>query len=153
MGIFDILTRPMNIYLIISTILLSTVKISTVPIGLVLVNKYPLWEIALYSASGGVLGSFVFFYLTKYINLYFKKRRSKKTKTKKIKWKKNRRLVNIKNKFGLIGLSLSIGIVSVPVGAILLSKYYGKDKRAIFSLIASSIFWGTGLTYLTALFM
>ena len=145
----------MNIYVIISTILVGTVKISTVPVGLVLLNKYPLWEIALYSSIGGILGSFVFFYLTKYINLYFAKRRIKKgiKKDKKIKFKKNRRLVKIKNKFGLFGLSFSIGIVSVPVGAILLSKYYGKDKRAIFALIASSIFWGTGLTYFTALFM
>lgn len=135
----------MDIWVIFVSILLSAVKLLTTPIGLVLINEYDLWEIGLVSSIGGIVGSVTFYLLG---SMIFNKL-AKKNKDKKTNFKKNRKLVNIKKKFGLFGLSMSIGIISVPLGTLLVSKYYSKSKWPIPILIGCSVIWGFGATYIT----
>jgi polyferredoxin len=77
-------------------------------------------------------------------------RKSKIKKKKKINFKRNRKIIRIKDKFRLFGVSMTIGIISVPVGSILVGKYFGKNKKAIPTLIAASFIWSFGITYITA---
>ena len=137
----------MDIWVIFVSILLSAVKLLTTQIGLVLINEYELWQIGLVSSTGGIVGSITFYLLG---SMIFKRIAKKnKVKDKKTNFKKNRKLVNIKKKFDLFGLSMSIGIISVPLGALLVSKYYSKSKWPIPMLIGCSIIWGFGATYIT----
>ena len=48
-------------------------------------------------------------------------------------------------------MSMTIGIISVPIGSILVGKYYNTKKLAIPSLMVSSVIWGFSVTYITAL--
>lgn len=131
--------------------LLSGVKLLFTPIGAVtaLADMFSLIEIALFCAAGGITGSVVFFYIGKGIDKAGAKKPRKPGK--KIFTKQNRKIVRIKHKFGLYGMSLTIGIISVPIGAILVGKYFNTDKRAIPALILSSIAWSFAITYITAL--
>lgn len=130
--------------------LLSGVKLLFTPIGAVttLSDIFSLVEIALICASGGIFGSIIFFYIGKGLDKAGAKKPRKEGK--KIFTKQNRKIVGIKHKFGVYGMSLTIGIISVPIGAILVGKYYNTDKKAIPALILSSIAWSFAITYITA---
>lgn len=141
----------MKIGFAVSLFLLSALKLLFTPIGAVLMpSQYPsLLEIALISSAGGAVGAIVFFFVGKGIDKISTKPRDP---NKKIFTNKNRKIIRIKNKFGLIGMSLTIGIISVPIGAILVGKYFNTQKAAIPTLILSALAWGFAVTYITALF-
>jgi membrane protein DedA with SNARE-associated domain len=136
----------MELGTVIVSLLLSTIKLTFTPVGLVLLNKYELWEIATVCTAGGMIGSTVFFLLGKWI---FQQIAKKSKDSTKVNFKKNRKLVNIKYRFGLFGVAMSIGLVSVPIGSLLVSKYYSKNKLALPTLLLCSLIWGLGTTYLT----
>ena len=54
----------------------------------------------------------------------------------------------MKNKIGVWGLSASIGILSVPVGAILVAKYFPNHRWAIPSLVFWSFIWTLLATFI-----
>lgn len=134
-----------------SMFLMSGVKLLFTPIFAVLgaQDNFTLLEIALICAAGGALGSLIFFFVGKGIDKAGAKRPRKPGK--KIFTKQNRKIVGIKHKFGLYGMSLTIGIISVPIGAILVGKYFNTDKKAIPALLLSSLIWSFAITYVTAL--
>ena len=134
----------------LSLFLFSGVKLLFTPMFAVFLPKtFPcLIEVAYVSSLGAIIGSIVFFFIGKGIDKIGTKKRKP---GKKIFTKKNKRIIKIKNKFGLFVMSMTIGIISVPLGAILVGKYYNTNKLAIPSLICASIIWGFSVTYITAL--
>ena len=116
--------------------------------GYVIADSFPLLEIALVCGLGASFSALIFFFVGKAIDDAGAKRQAKKAK--KINFKRNRKIIGIKNKFKLFGVSMTIGIISVPIGSILVGKYFGKDKKAIPTLIAASFIWSFGVTYITA---
>lgn len=134
----------------IGLFLFSAVKLLFTPIGAVLLPKlYPsLFEVAYVCSAGAISGSIVFFYIGKGLDKISTKPRKP---GKKIFTKRNKKIINIKNKFGLLGVSMTIGIISVPIGAILVGKYFNTRKLAIPTLILASVVWGFAVTYTTAL--
>ena len=132
---------------ILLAFLLSSIKLLFAPIGFVLDDAFPLITIAIICALGGSAGSVVFFYMGKQLNKFTKKKTDQK-KTKVFS-KKNIFLVKIKNRFGLYGTAMTIGIISVPLGAILVGKYFGKETKAIPVLIVASFIWSFSVTYTT----
>ena len=63
-------------------------------------------------------------------------------KEKKIVTKKNRRIIRIKQRYGLIGIALSTPfLLSIPVGTFLVVRYYRASKFKFAYLIASNIVW------------
>ena len=139
----------MNFLEALSAFLLSGIKLLFTPMGYAAVNVFPLLEIALICAAGGIFGSVIFYFVGKGLD----KLGEKKARTKKIFTNQNRRIINIKNNFGLFGTAMTIGIISVPLGAILVGKYFNKNKLAIPALISASILWSFLITYTTALFV
>jgi membrane protein YqaA with SNARE-associated domain len=138
-GIFEALTF----------ILLSAVKILFTPIGMIAAG-YSYWTTIAITSFGGVLGCVVFFYLGKGISKLFKSKKEKKTFTKQNRW-----IVRTKNSFGLLGMSATMGVISVPLATILVAKYFGKKKIALPALILSAIAWSfavTTVSYLIATF-
>lgn len=135
---------------IISAFFLSGVKLLFTPMGFAgyyANNINALLQIAVISGLGSVFSSIIFFLLGKGID-NLQSRKTKKNKP--INFKRNKMIIVIKNKFKLFGTSMTIGIISVPLGSILVGKYFGNEKMAIPSLIAASFIWSFGITFITA---
>jgi len=108
--------------------------------------KMSTTETLVYTNAGGIIGVLVFVFfsdmLLKAYNRYWPASLKFKKKTRVVFTKRNRRLVSIKKKYGLSGIViLSPLILSIPIGAFLTVKYYGKKKANILWLIAGQIFW------------
>lgn len=94
---------------------------------------------------GGVVGVVVFYFLGKLINKGINAlfARWKKNKTpKKAFTKNNRRLLFLKNKYGLIGIAtLTPILLSIPLGCFLAARFYRKKNSTIFIMLLSVIVW------------
>lgn len=130
--------------------LFSTVKLMVMPITLAATGKFPIHEVAFYCGLGGMVSAISFFFLGKKMDEFFKKKK-KKSQAKKIFSRKNILIVKVKNKFGLFGIAMTIGLISVPLGAIITGKYFGKHKMAIPTLIGCAFLWSFAMSYGTAL--
>ena len=84
---------------------------------------------------GGWLGTAVFYYAGGWVtdqieNLIRKVFRS--SKPKKRFTKGNRRIIKIKNAFGIWGITLlTPSFLSIPIGCVVAARYYEKDKRTV----------------------
>lgn len=125
---------------IILTILSSSVKFAmTFPLAVMQFN-FNFAETVLWTNVGGILGIYFFTYLSDKIIEWWK--RTFRKKRKKIFTKKNRRIVKIKQSYGLIGIALITPLLlSIPVGTFLMVRYYPRNKFKIAALIASNIIW------------
>ncbi len=73
----------------------------------------------------------------------WKKKREIKRQNKKKFTKRNKRMVHIRRDWGMWGLIVSSPVLlSIPVGAVLLRKYYGHRKRTIPSMLVYLLVWG-----------
>ncbi len=125
--------------------------------------KYNIFETIILTSSGGIFGILVFAFLTKPIsiafnflvdktrkNIIFKKiiPQSKiKKNPKSIFSKKNRRVIRVKQKFGLSGLAIITPIIlSIPVGTFIAVKYYTLNSKTILFLIFAVIMWSVVLS-------
>lgn len=142
----------MNSEIIVGLIIFSGLKLLMIPPSTIVLyeNSLPLFQVALCCATGASISGTIFFFIGKALDFASQKRSVKKQK--KINFKRNRRIIRIKNKFQAFGVSMMMGILSVPIASILVGKYFGKDKKAIPSLIAASFIWAFTLTYLSGTF-
>lgn len=130
----------------ILVIISSTWKFAaTFPVA-VYVFKMSFVETILYTNIGGLLGIVFFTFLSKgiirLIEVIRPKNKSSRKKPKNIFTKRNRRLVTIKNKYGLPGIVfLTPVLLSIPVGSFLIEKYYGKNKINFLFLVLSNVIW------------
>ncbi len=63
-------------------------------------------------------------------------------KRKKVFTNKNRRIVRIKQRYGLIGIAMITPLLlSIPVGTFLMIRYYQRSRFKFIALIASNIVW------------
>lgn len=134
---------------IIFTILSSSVKFAmTFPL-VVLQFRFSFAETILWTNVGGLMGIWFFAYLSdKLINWWQKTFRSRKKarvqvgKTKAIFTKRNRRIIRIKQKYGLPGIAMITPILlSIPVGTFLMVRYYNRSRLKFVSLVASNLIW------------
>ena len=130
----------------ILVIISSTWKFAaTFPLA-VYVFKMSFVETILYTNIGGLLGIVFFTFLSKgiirLIEVIRLKNKSSRKKPKNIFTKRNRRLVTIKNKYGLPGIVfLTPVLLSIPIGSFLIEKYYGKNKINFLFLVLSNVIW------------
>lgn len=118
---------------------------ATFPVAVYLFQM-SFFETILYTNIGGLLGVILFTLLSrgllKLLSAYRPKKWQNKEKEHKIFTKRNRRLVTIKKKYGLPGIVILTPVVlSIPVGAFLNTKYYGKQKSSYLFLLLSQIVW------------
>jgi len=138
-----------NLWPIIITFCAGALKLLVAPsFAVATFNLHPL-VVAITCGLGASFGSILFFFLGKKIIKIIDDKFPKKFK--KTPFTKNRKIISFKNKFNVFGVSMSIGILSVPIGSVLVAKYFSKNKKAIPSLIAASFIWSFSLTYFTAL--
>ncbi|MDG1475897.1 MAG: hypothetical protein P8Q14_02005 [Vicingaceae bacterium] len=101
---------------------------------------------------GGFTGILFFYYFSNWINKVIDKL-FKKNKKKKVFSKKVRRFINIKNKYGLIGIALITPvIISIPVGSFIASRFFAKNKFTLIFMLAGVTFWALTLPLLKLIY-
>lgn len=136
---------------ILLTILLSSVKFGmTFPLA-VMEFRFSFFETILWINMGGLAGIYFFAYLSKGLNRWIeskmkrwkaRKSGSVQEKSKRIFTKRNRRIVRIKQRYGLIGIAASTPLLlSIPVGVFLVVRYYPRNRMRYIWLVASNLAW------------
>ncbi|WP_317898681.1 hypothetical protein [Aurantibacillus circumpalustris] len=112
-------------------------------------------SVMLVSCGGGIAGNIFFTNLSAAILNAIHNFRLKRglVHRKKVFTRFNRRIITVKQKFGLAGLAFITPILlSTPVGAFLAERFY-KDKRKIMIyLSAATLFWGFALYFILIFF-
>ena len=138
----------MNWFAVFSVGLLATFKFMFAPFT-GLACELSFIETYITCVIGGTISSAVFFYFSKLLMLKLRSYRGKKQK--KVFTKTNKLVVWIKIKFGMIGICFwAPFFFSVPLGSIIVAKFYGKKKEAFFLIFLGmniNAFITTGLAY------
>lgn len=131
-------------------IIASGLKFFITPTAAIL-QGYSFLETICITIFGGSLGFFVFLKFGTVIKVLFRKWFPFKPKPQFTK--RNRFIIRIKTKYGLYGIALLTPcLLSIPLGAILASLFYSKDKRTIPVFIGSIVIWSLILTGATSFF-
>ncbi len=151
------------LYKIFYIIFLASTKFAISPMFAILQCKYNVFETIILTSIGGIAGVLIFAFLTKpivitfnfiidktKINILFHKINlrffSKKRQKNSFK-KRNKRIIKIKQKYGLIGLAILTPILlSIPLGTMIAVKYYTLNKKTILSLTSSVVMWSVVLS-------
>jgi len=131
-----------------SVFLVSGIKLvwGAVPMGLGF--GFSILKTIFVTCAGGFFGVLVFVLLSDFLIQRVKKRREKKKldtenkKPVKIFNRKNKMIVKIKKRFGLIGIAFLTPILfSIPLGCFLAMRYFKQKQKVISYMFASVIFW------------
>jgi hypothetical protein len=120
----------------------------------VVVFKFNFVKVITVSCLGGITGNILFTYLSAGIIRAVHNYRAKRNliHQKKIFTKFNRRIIRIKQRFGLTGIAfITPVILSTPVGAFLAERFFKHKRRVIIYLSISVVFWAL-LLYFVFLF-
>lgn len=128
---------------IILTIVLSSVKFAMVFPLVVLQFKFSFLETVLWTNLGGLAGVYFFAFLSEKLIAWWRRLFGKKKPSgKRIFTRRNRRIVRIKQKYGLPGIALFTPVfLSIPLGAFLMVRYYRTSRIKLTLLIVSNLFW------------
>ncbi len=157
-----ILFQISNFFKFVQILIISGLKFIIAP-PISLEMGFSWFQTVLFTTIGGIIGVIVSYYLgeillklfrillvqIKAILIYLKRVKltesaiaNNKKVQKKIFTKKNRFIVNIKGRFGLFGLAAITPIfLSIPLGTILISKYYPNKSKVFFALSSSVACW------------
>ena len=135
---------------ILLTILFSSFKFAaTFPLA-ILQFDFSFVETILWTNVGGIAGIYFFAFLSEKLIAWWKRtfRKSNRSiledeqQVKKTFTRKKRRMVRIKQKYGLIGIALTTPfLLSIPVGVFLAVRYYRTSKTKFIYLIGSNLLW------------
>lgn len=131
-----------DVWEIISVILLSAIKFSIGGVPLAIFYKFSFIKAVTTTSVGGILGVFTFSFISEWIINASKKilKRRQENRIKKIFTWKNKIIVWVKNKMGLIGLAiLTPTLLSLPLGLFLAVRYF-KDRNKIIIYMSISVF-------------
>jgi len=135
---------------IIITILFSSFKFAATFPLVIIQYEFSFLETILWTNVGGILGVYFFAFLSEKLLSWWKRtfRRSNKKiladeqQVKKIFTRRNRRIVRIKQRYGLMGIALITPfLLSIPVGVFLVVRYYHTSKTKFLYLIAANLIW------------
>jgi hypothetical protein len=120
----------------------------------IILFKYNFIKVILVTCSGGITGIVLFTFLSASFLKWrhnYKLKRNKNHK-KVIFTKSTRRIIKIKNRFGLVGIAFITPIISTPIGSFIAEKFYKDKKIVILYLSVSVIFWSIALYFLFYIF-
>jgi len=104
--------------------------------------QFTFLETLLWTNLGGIMGIYFFAFLSGKIIAWWSLTFRKKPTDKKAFTRKNRRIVRIKQQYGMIGIAVSTPfLLSIPVGTFLMVRYYHARKTRFLYLIISNIAW------------
>lgn len=113
----------------------------------VVLFKYNFLKVMLVACSGGITGSIIFTYLSSGIIKWRHNFRLKRGKIhhKPIFTKSNRRIITVKQKFGLAGIAFITPMIGTPVGAFLAERFFKDKKKIILYTSISIAFWALAI--------
>ena len=135
---------------IILTIFFSSFKFAATFPLVIIQFKFSFAETILWTNVGGIAGIYFFAFLSEKLLAWWKRAfhtsnrhiLEDEQQEKKIFTRRNRRIVRIKQKYGLAGIALTTPLLlSIPVGVFLVVRYYHTSKSKFLFLIASNIIW------------
>ncbi|MCD4664294.1 MAG: hypothetical protein K8R68_03415 [Bacteroidales bacterium] len=155
-GIISVL----QIFKLIQVLTVSAIKFIFAPL-ISFSYGFNYFQTVIFTTLGGILGFVFFYYFSKWIirqyyrfcpivYSYFtgiKIEQSKKIlncrqKPKKVFTKKNKMILNIRKKYGFLGIViLTPVLLSIPIGAFLAQKYYSKKNNVLVYIAISLVFW------------
>lgn len=120
---------------------------------MVATGNYNYLEIVLFTSIGAAMGVFIFYHGGEIIfNWIDRVKPPKKATTKVPSSKVKRMMIKVKNKYGIGGLMMLSGLISVPITAILAAKYFRRGSTSIAMLSMGFFIWSNVLTGLSLLF-
>ena len=129
--------------------LLTTVKFLFVPFGMLLKpdigESWSLVEVILITSTGAAAGVFIFFHFGEIIFNWLSHHLN--TERKKFN-RRNRWFIRVKQRWGINGLMLISGLISVPVAAMVGAKLYRHNPNALPKLIIAFFCWSIALSSL-----
>ena len=161
------------IFKIIQVFLLATVKfVLTFPYALLIGLNF---QQTLFSVTLGGIAGFIFFYhfsgfaikqfhhvktfLWKHSPHPVKRKyrtiveRRKKLTGEKVFTRRNRLIVKFRSRYGLLGIIVASPIIlSLPIGAFLINKYYPRHKMALSYMILSILSWAAVFAAIAVIF-
>jgi hypothetical protein len=135
-----------ELFELIGFCIFSATKFLMAPPAMIIFG-YAVVKSILVSFIGGFLGLIFFFYVGK--ALFSLVRLLVGNKKRKQFTRRNRLIIKYKSKIGVLGLSMLIPLISVPITAILVSKYYQLNYKTVASFGFSTFFWSVVLSYLS----
>ncbi len=137
---------------IISVFLLSTVKFVLGSVPLALGFGFPFLKSLLVTCSGGISGVLIFVNISEYLINKIKERGRTHKKIQPFKKKftlKNKIIVKVKMRFGLIGIAfLTPLLLSIPIGSFIALRYFKNKNKVQLYLFGSVFFWSASSYYL-----
>lgn len=121
----------------------------------VAVFEFDFVKVMLVSCGGGIAGNILFTYISAAIIRAIHNFRAKRNliHKKRIFNKFNRRIIRIKQKFGLAGIAFITPLfLSTPVGAFIAERFFRDKKKIILYLSASTVLWAFSLYFLFTMF-
>lgn len=134
----------------ISIFFLSTVKFMFAP-GVSAAAGFSLLQTILITSLGGMTGITVFYYFGRLIITKMESWRSAHRKVpKKVFTKRNKSIVKLKGKYGLIALLiLTPSFLSIPIGSVVAAKFYHHYKFTFPLLLVATVIWSIILSILS----
>lgn len=121
-----------------SVMLLATVKTLFAP-SLGFAEGMPFFTTLTATAIGGVLGFMVFYFFSSQIMAYLNKKINTEKHPKKLE--KARKIVMMKRKYPMWLFIFILPFLSIPVMAVIVRKFYGRDKKiTMLSCLATILF-------------
>jgi len=128
----------------ISIFFLSATKLLWAP-GTAVASGLSFWETIILTCTGGMTGIVFFYYFGHMVFVAFdnwKVKRRKKEIRKKVFSRRSRMVVNVKSKFGVIGLTfLTPCIISIPIGCVIAAKFYFHNRLTLPLLLTFTVVW------------
>lgn len=144
---------------LLSVFLLSTVKFVFGGLVMALGLKFSFLESVIVTTSGGFTGVFVFVELSEKLVSFINARKKKKKSAnpdmpeKKKFTIRNKTIIKIKQRYGLLGFSIFAPFfIPIPLGCFLAVRYFNNKKRIIWYLSGSVLFWSVTVSSLHFLF-
>ncbi len=144
---------------IISVFLLSTVKFVFGGIPLALAFGFPFFKVVTITTLGGFTGVIFFVFLSDKLIASVKKIKDKnqikdlRLSTKKIFTKKNKIIIKVKHRFGLLGIAiLTPFLISIPLGCYIAVRYFKNKQKILIYMFSSVLFWSIFLSSFKLLF-
>jgi hypothetical protein len=156
----------LSVIKLIQVLLISGIKFLFAPI-LAIGYGFNYIQTVGFTAIGGILGILFFYYFSKWLIHQYQKYCPRivgyfggkeatvrwleanqcKKHNRKVFTRKNKLIINIRNKYGLLGIVLFTPILlSIPIGAFLAQKYYSKKSKILFYMSLSVVMWSLFLS-------
>ncbi|MBK9284513.1 MAG: hypothetical protein IPM51_09365 [Sphingobacteriaceae bacterium] len=110
----------------------------------VILFKFNFIQVFITTSIGGIAGAIFYTHLSAGIIKWWEKYKIEKNlfQNKRIFTKSNRRIIRIKNKFGLMGIAAMAPLfLSIPLGAFLAERFYKKKSKVILAISLWVMIW------------